>query len=376
MAQQAKDAASPRAAVQVDDSGSGTEIMMMRKTRGKSDDSSVDTCDKTEDVSKKVRTYAIIGVTLAVLWMSPDALLIRLYDDLGGYQQIFWRFIVMFFTLSIWFVAYYRGRTMEVIRATSVPHLIGGGILNASVNVFFTLSVNETAAATSLVLLSSTPIWAAVSSRVFLKEKIHLNTALAIVFGLVGVSVVFIGNLQADETDEETEHDLKGILFGLVAAISLGTYLTTMHHLSMIRPDGSEMLCLILACVFSSASMLFFTTDFEVVNSHDWLWIFVQAAICNSIGFSAMTVGPRYLLSSEVGLIQLLETAVGPFFVWAGGYESPPLFTVIGGSVLLVTLAAYFSHSIVSERRKEQEMKAHASSKCGPDAGDVELSTV
>ena len=44
---------------------------------------------------QKLRLYAIIGVTLAVLWMSPDALFIRLYDDLGGYQQIFGDFIVL-----------------------------------------------------------------------------------------------------------------------------------------------------------------------------------------------------------------------------------------------------------------------------------------
>ena len=60
-------------------------------------------------------------------------------------------------------------------------------------------------------------------------------------------------------------------------------------------------------------------------------------------------------LSSEVGLIQLLETAVGPFFVWAGGYESPPMYTVIGGSVLLTTLACYFSHSLIVEKRSAAE---------------------
>ena len=120
---------------------------------------------------QKLRLYAIIGVTLAVLWMSPDALFIRLYDDLGGYQQIFWRFYRSLLCLSICFASYYRSRTLDVIKATNVYYMVGGGILNALVNVFFTLSVEKTAAATSLVLLSSTPIWAALSSRLFFERE-------------------------------------------------------------------------------------------------------------------------------------------------------------------------------------------------------------
>ena len=71
-----------------------------------------------------------------------------------------------------------------------------------------------------------------------------------------------------------------------------------------------------------------------------------------------MAVGPRYILAAEVSLIQLLESIVGPLWVWVAGYEAPPLFTLIGGAELLTTLFAYFWWTLRVEREEAAEAAA------------------
>src|SRR3546814_1616435 len=41
------------------------------------------------------------------------------------------------------------------------------------------------------------------------------------------------------------------------------------------------------------------------------------------VSFALITVGPRYLPAAEVGLITLLETVLGPFWVWLVLAEYP-----------------------------------------------------
>jgi len=56
------------------------------------------------------------------------------------------------------------------------------------------------------------------------------------------------------------------------------------------------------------------------------------------LAFSFITLGPRYLSAPEVSLILLLETALGPLWVWWWLGEAPPAVTLLGGGVLILTL--------------------------------------
>ena len=69
------------------------------------------------------------------------------------------------------------------------------------------------------------------------------------------------------------------------------------------------------------------------------------------ISFALITIGPRYLPSPEVGLLMLLETVLGTLWVWLVLSEEPPLLTVIGGVVVLATLAGHSAYQLRWSRR-------------------------
>ena len=236
------------------------------------------------------------------------------------------------------------------------------GIVFTITQYCFTFSITNTAAATTLVLLASSPLFSAAIGRIFLREPLKLSTALAMVGGAIGIMIVFVGNLSDSNTNQahsppttsnttsntttpasdlSPQNEALGITLGLCTAVSLAAYLNIQRYTSQIRPNASETSGLVLVGPICCVIGLIVGAQ-HIDQPIDLLWAFLQGGVVGPIAFGAFALAPRYLLASEVGLVQLLETVVGPIWVYLGGYETPPLETVWGGLVLLATLAAYF----------------------------------
>ena len=318
-----------------------------------------------------------MGLVGAIVWLSPDSLLVRLYTC-DAVTQLFYKNI--FFSLAIVPVLIaVKGGLRNALRATKVTgeFLAVQSLLFTLTQFAFTLSITNTAAATTLALLASSPLFASAFSRLIIGEHLTVPTMLAMCGGLIGVGIVFIGNLIAVSEAAATAvansssptnvsgghgrflsggggevtagNDSLGIVLGLMCAISIGLYLTIMRYITEKRPEASELAPLIfvgpICCVVG-----LFTGAYVIVEPMDLLWAFIQGSIVGSVAFGTISVCPRYLLSSEVGLVQLLETVLGPFWVWLAGFESPPILTLYGGFVLLLTLTVYFSYTMYQDK--------------------------
>ena len=56
------------------------------------------------------------------------------------------------------------------------------------------------------------------------------------------------------------------------------------------------------------------------------------------LGFSLLTLAPRYLPAPEVSLMMLLEAVLGPLLVWAVLDEFPGIRGLIGGGLVVIAL--------------------------------------
>jgi drug/metabolite transporter (DMT)-like permease len=84
------------------------------------------------------------------------------------------------------------------------------------------------------------------------------------------------------------------------------------------------------------------------ITSMDALWLGLLGIVVLPVGAALITTGPRYLPAPEVGLILLLETVVGPFWVWLALGEVPSERAVLGGAIVI---AALTGHAIAALRR-------------------------
>ena len=69
--------------------------------------------------------------------------------------------------------------------------------------------------------------------------------------------------------------------------------------------------------------------------------VYKRQILCVAIPFVLVTIAPRFIPAEEVNLFFLMETILGPIWVWLVIKEQPSLETIIGGLVIILTIAIH-----------------------------------
>ena len=85
---------------------------------------------------------------------------------------------------------------------------------------------------------------------------------------------------------------------------------------------------------------VFFVDSFELVGK-DLVYIPLMCILCVAIPFVLVTIAPRFIPAEEVNLFFLLETILGPIWVWLVIKEQPSPETIIGGMIIILTIAIH-----------------------------------
>ena len=81
-------------------------------------------------------------------------------------------------------------------------------------------------------------------------------------------------------------------------------------------------------------------------------WIVFNGAVIMPISFFCLAAGPRYISGPEVSMFYLLETVFAPVWVWLIFAEVPSRNSLIGGTILIVTLVAHSLWQLHEGRRR------------------------
>ena len=87
------------------------------------------------------------------------------------------------------------------------------------------------------------------------------------------------------------------------------------------------------------------------LEAQQLLYVSIIGLVLIPFAFVILTIAPRFTNSAEVQLVYLLESILGPLWVWLVIRETPSLNTVVGGSILLLSVAWFAHHSIREESR-------------------------
>jgi len=85
---------------------------------------------------------------------------------------------------------------------------------------------------------------------------------------------------------------------------------------------------------------LLFIESFALVDS-DLIIVPLMCIMCVAIPFVLVTIAPRFIPAAEVNLFFLLETIIGPIWVWMIIKEQPSLETIQGGAVIITAIAIH-----------------------------------
>ena len=77
------------------------------------------------------------------------------------------------------------------------------------------------------------------------------------------------------------------------------------------------------------------------LHAADAGYLLLLGGLLLPVSFALITLAPRYLSAPEVSLILLVETILGPIWVWLVLHEVPHLSTLIAGLLILGTLCCH-----------------------------------
>ena len=264
----------------------------------------------------------IFGIVI----LSPDALLLRLLAENGADDAAVVSGRAAWAALTTGMLCAFFPGTRREWRWR--PILIYA-LFFASGLSCFPLSIQRTYTANTLILLATTPMLAAAGARIFLGEKVARQTWAAAIAAGAGA-----GFLMANETGAGR---LEGDVFALLAAASLAGGAVT------IRGGGERGCCrgVVLGSVLTAAGWGFFADWGTVADARGGFLLFLDGAIVVSLSLTLITIAARLLPPPETGLIFLLETGLGPLWVWLVLHERPPWSSLLAGAFIAAVLIAH-----------------------------------
>ena len=82
----------------------------------------------------------------------------------------------------------------------------------------------------------------------------------------------------------------------------------------------------------------FFMSETVLVSKHNLIVGFLLGSFQHAFGFICIVIGARSTPAVVVGLLMLVETLLGPFWVWVFLNEIPPMSVFIGGSIIILAV--------------------------------------
>ena len=263
-----------------------------------------------------------------VLVLTPDTLLIRLAAT-DHWTLVFWRGALMSAALFLVIFWQYRNGVGQAFMRIGKSGLVVGLFYGLS-SIFFVSAVTFTGVANTLIIIASAPMFAAVMSWFILREKVPVRTILAIIATFIGIFVVVSG--------DKSETSLLGDLLALGTAIVMAGVFVLVRRAKTVNMIPATAIGGIIAAL---ASLGFGATTPFVLGQDQFVWVLIMGVVVLPVSFGLLTLGPRYIPAPEVGLILLLETALGPLWVWLVLDEGINLQVLVGGAIVILSLTLH-----------------------------------
>ena len=263
---------------------------------------------------------------VAVMFITPDSLFIRL-SNVDTWGLVFYRGIIPFFTVFLGMLFIYKLNFFKMLYSSGYHGLLYISTFSVT-NITFVVSIQNTNVANTLVMIATAPMLSAILGAIFLKEPPDKKTWISIIVTFLAIIYIFFDSIKLG--------NFYGDILGFITAIGLAVGAVT------IRSAKSKNLvpAAVVGKLFVATFALFFIESFMLENK-DLIIVPLMCILCVAIPFVLVTIAPRFIPAAEVNLFFLLETIIGPIWVWLIIKEQPSTETLQGGAIIILTIAIH-----------------------------------
>ena len=263
---------------------------------------------------------------VAVMFITPDSLFIRL-SNVETWSLVFYRGIIPFVLVFIGMLLIYRLKFFNLLRSNGYYGF--AYVLTFSVtNIAFVVSIQNTNVANTLIMIATAPMLSAILGSFFLKENPDKKTWVAIFITFFAALYIFYDSIKLG--------NFFGDILGFVAAMGLAVGAVIIRSAKKLNLVPSAVVGKLIIALFA----ILFVKDYSL-NNNDIYIVPLMCVMCVAIPFVLVTIAPRFITAAEVNLFFLLETIIGPIWVWLIIKEQPTPETIVGGAVIVLTIATH-----------------------------------
>lgn len=251
----------------------------------------------------------------------------RRLEFADGFEVTFWRsFFCMIGVVGA--LCWHQGRrALAPVIAMGLPGLVSGAMW-AVMFTCFMLALTRTSTANTLLVVSISPLTAALLAWVVLGQRVRAATWVSIALALTGIWWMVRAGVSAEGA--------AGMLIALGVPIASAINLVTLRRMHA-RVDLAP--AVLVGAVISCIATLPLAWPMSA-SGHDLALLALLGVVQLALPCMLMVRVARHLSPHEIALIGLLEVVLGPIWSWLGAGEAMDAPTIQGGTIVLVALAA------------------------------------
>ncbi len=272
------------------------------------------------------RGFAMMLMIVSSVIISFGGLVHRNFENIDAWQINFYRSLSLMVAILIILAIQTRGGTMRELRSIGYAGVWAGAAMTVA-GVSFMQALENTTVANTMFTLSAIPFITAAMAWLFLRESLTRVTLAAMITTALGIAIMVADGVGGGS--------LYGNIMALITAAAFSTFAVIVRsnrHVNMLP-------ALLLSGLFIAAVGLTASFDRLQISLHDLMLCVLWGGVMSGIGNGMFIIASRHLVAAELTLFMLLEFALSPLWVWLFAGESPTRWALIGGVIVISSVA-------------------------------------
>ncbi len=195
---------------------------------------------------------------------------------------------------------------------------------------FWISSLDHTSVASSVVFVSTSPLWVGLAAHLFTNERLTGRMAAGIVVATAGGIIIGYGDIGIGSTE------LWGDVLALLGAVMVSGYFLIGRGL---RPKVSLITYIFLTYGAAAVELLIIAVltgqPFTGYTPNTYLMFLLLAVVPQLLGHSSFNWALRYLTATYVAVTVMGEPVGSTLLAWLLLDEPPTVLKVVGGALIL-----------------------------------------
>lgn len=228
---------------------------------------------------------------------------------------------------------------MRRVRITFSRPVVLGALSMSGTTVLFVFANKLTTAANAIVLQYTAPIFVVLISIIFFRKRVRALDIISTLIVFAGMGLFFFDQLQADA--------MLGNILACVSGITFaGVFL--MNRSPKAKPEEA----VLLGHLINAAAGLPFAAINITFEPAAWGAIALLGIFQLGLAYVLFSVGIKHTPPITASLIATLEPLLNPVWVLLNTGEAPGIWAIIGGVIVIVTVAIYNISGLKRSRRE------------------------